>query len=169
MSIVHSLISLVWASLITNTKYLPGLLTLDFSLKEAETKYPLVALYTDQLPEEGHKALDVRGIPKRRVDFISPSSERDYSNDPRFFDVWTKLSAFSLIEYEQVILLDGDMLVRSNMDELMDVPLDPVDQQETGKRIFAAAPACACNPFKKSHYPKDWYVRASSYHDFFNS
>ena len=65
---------------------------------------------------------------------------------------------FSLVEYERAVLLDSDMLVRRNMDELMELPLDPADKQATGKRIFAAAPACVCNPLKKPHYPKDWYV-----------
>ncbi|KAJ5404050.1 glycosyl transferase family protein [Penicillium cosmopolitanum] len=39
--------SKVWTTLITNTAYLSGLLTLDYSLKRAGSKYPLVVLYTD--------------------------------------------------------------------------------------------------------------------------
>lgn len=135
-----------------------GLLTLDYSLKQAGTKYPLIALYTDQFPEDGHKALQARGIHGRRVEFLNPSLQKDYSNDPRFYDTWTKLMAFSLVEYERVVLLDSDMLVRRNMDELMDLQLDSVNMQENGSRIFAAAPACACNPAKKAHYPKEWFV-----------
>ena len=149
---------LVWATLITNKKYLPGLLTLDFSLKESGTKYPLIALYTDQFPKEGQQALSLRGIATRRVEYVNPASQKDFSNDPRFYDTWTKLTAFSLVEYERVVLLDSDMLVRRNMDELMDIPLDSLDMQENGSRLFAAAPACACNPAKKPHYPKDWFV-----------
>jgi alpha-N-acetylglucosamine transferase len=144
--------------LITNKEYLPGLLTLDYSLKRAGTKYPLVAIYTDQFPEEGHHALDARGIPKRRVTYVNPSTQKDYSNDPRFYDTWTKLTAFQLTEYERVVLLDGDMLAMQNMDELMDIPLDPLSLKGQGDRVFAASPACACNPAKKPHYPKDWYV-----------
>jgi len=47
----------VWTTLITNTKYLSGLLTLDYSLKKTGSSYPLVALYTDTFP---------------RSDFLSP-------------------------------------------------------------------------------------------------
>ena len=53
-------VSAVWTTLITNTAYLTGLLTLDYALKKHGSKYPLIALYTDTFPEEGHKALDVR-------------------------------------------------------------------------------------------------------------
>ena len=148
----------MWASLITNLGYLPGLLTLDYSLKKVGTKYPLIAIYTDQFPEEGHRALDERGIGKRKVTYVNPSSQKDYTDDPRFYDTWTKLTVFSLTEYERAILLDGDMLVLQNMDELMDVPLDPLSMHGKGSMVFAAAPACACNPAKKPHYPKDWFV-----------
>lgn len=53
------------------------------------------------------------------------------------------------------------MLVRRNMDELMDLELDPLSRSETGdetssKRVFAASHACVCNPLKKSHYPSNW-------------
>jgi hypothetical protein len=148
----------VWTSLITNTNYLPGLLALDYSLKKAGTKYPLIALYTDTFPEEGHKALDLRGIPKKRVNYLLPTVHKDYSNDPRFYDCWSKLTPFSLVEYQRVVQLDSDMLVLKNMDELMELELDAPDVGGKGDRVFAASHACVCNPLKKPHYPKDWYV-----------
>lgn len=40
------------------------------------------------------------------------------------------------------------MIVRRNMDELMDLEL-PDDW-------IASAHACACNPRKLKHYPVDW-------------
>jgi alpha-N-acetylglucosamine transferase len=129
----------VWTTLITNTNYLSGLLTLDYSLKAAGSKYPLVALYTDTFPAEGHAALKAR-----------------YSNDPRFYDCWSKLTPFGLVEYERVIQLDSDMLILKNMDELMDVPLDGPELAGRGDRVFAASHACVCNPLKKPHYPKEW-------------
>ncbi|KAF2207897.1 glycosyltransferase family 8 protein [Cercospora zeae-maydis SCOH1-5] len=146
----------VWTTLITNTAYLSGLLTLDASLKLVGSKYPLVALYTDTFPPEGHAALDVRRIPKQRVNYLLPTASKDYSNDPRFYDCWSKLTPFSLVEYERVVQLDSDMLVLQNMDELMDIALDSADRAGTGDRVFAASHACVCNPLKKPHYPKDW-------------
>ena len=146
----------VWTTLITNTDYLSGLLTLDYSLKLAGSKYPLVALYTDSFPKEGHAALDARGIPKKSIPYLLPKTAKDFSNDPRFYDCWSKLTPFSLIEYERVVQLDSDMLCLQNMDELMDIPLDPVSEAGKGKRVFAASHACVCNPLKKPHYPRDW-------------
>ena len=147
---------IVWTTLITNTAYLTGLLTLDYSLKKHGSKYPLVALYTDTFPEEGHKALDERGIPKQHVKYLLPTVQKDFTNDPRFYDCWSKLTPFSLVEYDRVVQLDSDMLVLKNMDELMELELDAPSEGGKGNRVFAASHACVCNPLKKPHYPKDW-------------
>jgi alpha-N-acetylglucosamine transferase len=143
--------------------YLPGLLTLHHSLNHPSpdprapstategTQYPFVALYTSSFPEAGLAVLRARNIPAQKVPSITPAITRKYAQDPRFAETWNKLIVFSLEEYDRIVLLDGDILVRRNMDELMDLPLD--DQH----RIFAAAHACACNPMKKPHYPSTWY------------
>ena len=125
-------------------------------MKKVGTKYPLVALYTDTFPEEGHKALDDRRIPKQHVKYLLPSVHKDYSNDVRFYDCWSKLTPFSLEEYERVVQLDSDMVVLKNMDELMEIELDPPGSDGKGPKVFAASHACVCNPMNREHYPKDW-------------
>lgn len=146
----------MWTTLITNTRYLSGLLTLDHSLKAVGSRFPLVALYTDSFPAAGRAALAARGIPAQRVPYLLPRLPVDYSNDPRFYDCWSKLTPFSLTEFERVVQLDSDMLVLRNMDELMDVELDAPEVGGKGPRVFAASHACVCNPMRKPHYPKDW-------------
>lgn len=140
----------VWTTLITNTKYLTGLFTLEYSLRKVESKYPLVALYTDSFEDEGLEALERRGIRKQKVEYLLPKAHKDYSTDPRFYDCWSKLQPFSLVEYDRIVQLDSDMVVLRNMDELMELPLNGAD------RVFAASHACVCNPYHKTHYPKDW-------------
>jgi lipopolysaccharide biosynthesis glycosyltransferase len=51
---------------------------------------------------------------------------------------------------QRVVLLDSDMIVRRNMDELMEMDL-PRDQ-------IAASHVCACNIYKLPYYPADWRV-----------
>jgi hypothetical protein len=62
------------------------------------------------------------------------------------------------VEYDRVVQLDSDMLVRHNMDELMEMELDSPEMEGKGTRVFAAGHACVCNPLGKPHYPKDWYI-----------
>jgi alpha-N-acetylglucosamine transferase len=116
----------------------------------------LIALYTDTFPAEGHAALDARGIAKQHIPYLLPSLSKDYSNDPRFYDCWSKLAPFGLVGYERVVQLDSDMMVLKNMDELMDLELDDASLGGKGNRVFAASHACVCNPLKKPHYPAEW-------------
>ncbi|QPG74428.1 hypothetical protein FOA43_001757 [Brettanomyces nanus] len=140
----------IWATLITNSRYVPGVITLDYSLKKANSKYRLVAMYTEQLDLESLKALTCRHIAIRKIHQLKPPTESpELSNDPRFRDCWSKLYIFKLVQFQRIVELDSDMVVMQNMDELMDIPLD-------SHTVFASTPACVCNPFKLSHYPSDW-------------
>jgi len=144
--------------------YLPGLLTLEHSLRRSGSRYPLVALHTDNLPPGGHDALDRSKILKVRVDYLLPRQSRKYDADPRFYDTWTKLAVFGLTQFERVVLLDADMLVVKNMDELMEMELDDPTTEINGTKAFAASYACLCNPLKRSHYPEDWWVSQMVYY-----
>ncbi|DAA78639.1 TPA_exp: Uncharacterized protein A8136_2424 [Trichophyton benhamiae CBS 112371] len=153
----------VWTALVTNLSYLTGLLTLDYSLKKSGSKYPLVALFTDGLPSEGLNILKARRIPTRHISFLQPTVHKDYGNDVRFYNCWSKLASFSLVEYDRVVQLDSDMLVLQNMDELMDLELDDAALGGRGQRVFAACHACTCNPLDIPHYPSDWFPKNCAY------
>ncbi|KAL4952355.1 nucleotide-diphospho-sugar transferase [Aspergillus filifer] len=153
----------VWTTLITNKSYLPGLLTLSHSLSAVNSAYPLLVLYTDSFPIEGHAVLDLRRIPKKRIPYLLPSIPKDFSKDVRFYDCWSKLAPFGLTEFERVVQLDCDMLVVKNMDELMDLELDGLEMAGKGSRVFGAAHACVCNPRGKRHYPKNWIPANCAY------
>ncbi|GAB0133268.1 hypothetical protein EsDP_00001680 [Epichloe bromicola] len=140
----------VWVTLITNSSYLPGLVTLSHSLRSVKTRYPLVALYPPSLPATALQALSARHIPSLRVPLLTPRSGKRYEQDPRFDDCWTKLVVFGLTQFTRVVHLDSDMVVLANMDELMDVELD------AATRLFAASHACVCNPLGRKHYPAAW-------------
>ncbi|KAI0257592.1 glycosyltransferase family 8 protein [Lactifluus subvellereus] len=137
-----------YVTLLTRDSYLPGALTLHYSLKSVRSRYPLVVLFTPSLPQRTREALIRRNVQLREIQPLQP--EDGYvlaKQDERFADTWSKLRAFELAEYDRVVLMDSDMIVMRNMDELMELDL-PADW-------IAAAHACACNPRKLAHYPKD--------------
>ncbi|KAJ5219838.1 hypothetical protein N7468_009042 [Penicillium chermesinum] len=138
----------VWTTLITNTEYL---------------SVPFGGVVHRHLPGRRPQGPGRPGILKQRVAYLLPSTPKAFTNDPRFYDCWSKLTPFSLVEYERVVQLDSDMLVLQNMDELMELDLDPPSQNGEGNRVFACSHACACNPLKKPHYPENWIPKNCAY------
>ncbi|KAJ7070910.1 glycosyltransferase family 8 protein [Mycena amicta] len=137
-----------FVTLLTQQSYLAGTLVLDEGLRESASKYPLVVMVTPDLPQAARHVLEKRGIPVRDIKPLRPEDGVNTLVDARFHETWTKLRVFELDEFERVVLLDSDMLVKQNIDDLMDIPLVPGG--------IAAVHVCACNPRRFSHYPSDW-------------
>jgi len=146
-----------YVTLVTKTDYLPGVLVVDHCLKAVGSRYPLVVMVTQTLPKEVRDVIAKRGIVMREVKRLKPKDGTHTlaAHDSRFGDTWTKLQAFSLVEYERVVLMDSDMIVKRNMDELMDLDLSEGE--------IAAVHACACNPRRLKHYPADWTPENCAY------
>ncbi|TFK76982.1 nucleotide-diphospho-sugar transferase [Pluteus cervinus] len=139
-----------YVTLLTKPSYLAGTLVLDNDLRVVGSKYPLVVMITPGLGQDARNVLVKRGIPIIDVETLQPAEGTHTlsAHDQRFADTWTKLRGFELVQYDRVIMLDCDMIVKRNMDELMETEL-PKDE-------IAAVHVCACNPRKLKHYPADW-------------
>ena len=144
-----------WMTLLTNDKYLQGALTLDYSIKKYNSKYPLVVFHPDTLEAEAIQELHKRNIATKLVKLLLPTAHKDYGPDERFYDCWSKLLPHGMIEYDRIVELDADMLLRQNADELMEMELP--------YGTMAATHACVCNPKKKPHYPADWIPENCAY------
>jgi len=139
-----------WATLLTRENYLPGLVVVAQTLlRDHGSKYPLVVMATSTLSERARQAILELGCEIRDVEPIVPGTKSTSAAFERFAEAWTKLRAFELDEYERVVMIDSDMLVRKNMDELID------DFQLEPSQI-AAGFACTCNPNKIATYPDNW-------------
>lgn len=145
----------VWATLLTDAGYLPGVLVLHHALRRVASKYPLVVLHTHSLDPLAVRELNKQKIPTLLVDTMLPKNAPDLSRDPRFETTWSKLAAFGLTQYERVVQLDCDMLPLQNMDELL--------QMDLGSALFASTHSCVCNPKQFAHYPKEWNLENCVY------
>jgi len=147
---------MAWVTLLSNDAYVPGAITLRYSLQRAGSQYPFVAMYVDgRVSQATLDKLQAAGIGLRKVPFLKPNYHEGYPNDRRFDECWTHCNAFSLTEYERVVLLDSDMICLGNPDELFDVHIP--------EGWMAAAHACVCNPAHKPHYPPDWRPENCAY------
>ncbi|KAK0549612.1 hypothetical protein OC845_003052 [Tilletia horrida] len=139
-----------WATLLTRENYLPGLVVISQTLlRDHKSKYPLVVMATSTLSERAQDFIKELGCEVRMVEPIVPKAKNNNMAFERFAEAWTKLRAFELDDFERVVMIDSDMLVRKNMDEL-------VDTLELAPNQIAAGFACTCNPNKISTYPDDW-------------
>ncbi|KAJ6519947.1 nucleotide-diphospho-sugar transferase [Mycena sanguinolenta] len=139
-----------YATLLTKVSYLAGTLVLWYGLKESQSAYPLVVMVTPELEQDARYVLDKFGIRMIEIQSLLPEdgAHKLAEADKRFHDTWTKLRAFELVEFDRVVLLDSDMVVKKNIDHLMTMKLP--------QGGIAAAHVCACNPRKFKHYPDDW-------------
>ncbi|EJD03848.1 nucleotide-diphospho-sugar transferase [Fomitiporia mediterranea MF3/22] len=137
-----------FATLLSSPTYVAGTLVLDYTLREVGSKYPLVVMVSSGVPKECLDVLAIRKIKTIPVERLTPKVEGSAILDERFSDTWCKLAAFNLVDYERVVLLDSDMIVRKSMDELIEMPLND--------GWIAAVHVCACNPRRIDYYPADW-------------
>lgn len=138
-----------WVTLLTRPNYLVGVRTLRVSLENAGSAHPLVVLVTDGIDAATRQQLVHDGCLLRDVEPLRPGSNlQDHYANARFAEVWTKLAAWQLTEFERVVFLDADMLVTRNMDELFSL--------ELAGGTIAASHACRCNPNGIASYPASW-------------
>lgn len=145
-----------WVTLLTQPDYLVGVKALHRSLKQSETRWPLVVMTTDAISLADREDLQAQGCVIHHVDPLYPRDDLDqHYASAQFGEVWTKLRAWQLTECERVVFLDADMLVLQNMDELFTLDL--------GDNQLAACHACRCNPNKIASYPASWQPEACHY------
>lgn len=138
-----------WVTLLTQPDYLVGVKALHRSLKQSNTRWPLVVMTTEAIPQADRDALQAAGCVVQQVDPIYPNRELEqHYASAQFGEVWTKLRTWQLTAYERVVFLDADMLVLRNMDELFTLDL--------GSNQLAACHACRCNPNQIASYPASW-------------
>ena len=101
-----------------NNIYLAGALVLGYSLMKTNTAHDRVILVTPDVSDEYRSYLKPVYTHIIDIDYVQVSSEIFSDEDTRFRDVFTKLQALSLIQYDKIILLDLDMIITRNIDHL---------------------------------------------------
>ena len=99
-------------------RFVLGALVLGHSLKVSSTSFDMVLLHTaDVMDVPGAGLLEVFWK-TREVSYVEANPKLICQSENRFQHVFTKLQCFGCDDYEKVVLLDIDLLVRDNIDEL---------------------------------------------------
>lgn len=88
-----------WATLLTRSSYLPGVILLAYSLQRVKSAYPLIVLVTSSLPSESVHALKDLNLKIQYVEPLRPKMQVSIVAE-RFADTWDKLRVFGLEGYE---------------------------------------------------------------------
>jgi alpha-N-acetylglucosamine transferase len=132
-----------YATLLTRESYLPGALALARSLAAFGARHPLLVLLTPSaLPPAAAALAAEPGVAPRAVAPYRPppAARADHSayKVAAYLDCWTKLRMWELDEeYDIIVYLDSDMLVRRPLDHLFRLP------RGGGGDALYAAPDCA--------------------------
>lgn len=149
-----------WVTLLTRASYLPGVITLAYTLRAHASAYPLVVLITPSLPDRSLRAFELEA--QRNPLVIIHPIEPLLPSGPvtliaaRFEDTWTKLRAFELTTYDTCVFLDADITIYKNMDDVFETPL-PADNW------IAANHGCVCNLDHDSWAPNNWNAENCAY------
>ena len=115
-----------YVTVLTNEKYIPGVMALQMALTKVNSKYPLMIIVpnnkadslTEQMKAYGINTLDTV-LAKTEIDVDIPIIEEEYTY---WKETFFKLVVVSCIEFEKIVLLDSDMLIQHNIDQLFDEP-----------------------------------------------
>ena len=151
-----------WVTLLTQASYLPGVITLAYTLSLHRSAYPLVVLTTPAVPRSCMRALALEREYKPSLlirpikPLLLPSNQKTKLIDSRFEDTWTKLRAFELTAYDACVFLDADITIYRNMDKVFETSL-------LGKDWIAANHTCVCNLDHDSWAPPYWTPENCAY------
>ena len=107
---------------------------LQHSLKVSGAIYPFVVLVPEGTAEADLEPFKKNGIAVRVVKILSPPASVSATEEKKFHkQSYTKLSTFSLFEYDKVVYLDADMVVGRNLDFLFEAETPAFIVQATMK------------------------------------
>jgi len=126
----------VFVTLLMTEPYLVSVLKLACSLRQVNSKYPLLVLHPSTISEGTLEILRSQGIETRETELITfPNSFAD-----RFRVNWTKLRLWQLTEYSKIVYLDADTFVLQNVDELFDIHVPFAIPADTERQCYRCGP-----------------------------
>ncbi|KAF9153024.1 hypothetical protein BGX21_004222 [Mortierella sp. AD011] len=179
-----------WITYLGNHQYLNGCLVLAYSLRKVQSRYPLVVMVPSSPPLESkdlEQLENVSNIIVKPIDISIWALPDTITADggeylwDYYAHTWAKLGAWGLTEYKRLVLVDCDMLVRINMDQLLNERPDSKVEENDGlnhRKIqlghgdayldlpqgwVAASHACTCNPMRNPRYPTSWTPDSCAY------
>lgn len=105
--------------------YLTGTLALIEELKNVKSKYPIYVLIANDLGKKTIYQIETKAKIIKSQKFKIPNEILEHNNQTgysRWNRTFEKLQVFWLEQFDKIVMLDSDMLIKSNIDELFEKP-----------------------------------------------
>lgn len=117
-----------YVTLLTDNSYINGVIVLAESLKQVESKWPLACVITPDISEDNKELLRRLGIRIHERPIIHPNGTPLTDapdvvvslDDPGYHKALAKFHIWNLTEYEKLVYIDADIIVKANIDELFE-------------------------------------------------
>ena len=114
------------------------------------TDHDVIVMVTPSVTKHRRERLEKDGATVMQVDFVRGKNDGwIHGGDPRWADLMTKFRCWQLTQYDRVLLLDGDSMLRSSLDGVFDDPGTKV--QKTDLKHPNATVLDGQKPFPKSY------------------
>jgi alpha-N-acetylglucosamine transferase len=121
------------------------------------TNHDVIVMVTPSVTQSRRDRLEKDGATVMLVDFVRGKNDGwIHGGDPRWADLMTKFRCWQLTQYERVLLLDGDSMLRSSLDGVFE---DPASAQ-VQKTDFKHPNATVLDGQKP--FPEDYVLAAGS-------
>lgn len=115
-----------YITLLSNEKYFDGVVILYRTLLKLQSQYPLYCMLSITIDNDVESRLEKIGVKCIRLsrktigaDINAESGSLTFSHWAQTFD---KLQVWGLTQFEKLVFVDSDMLIRSNIDSLFERP-----------------------------------------------
>ncbi|KAF2638165.1 nucleotide-diphospho-sugar transferase [Massarina eburnea CBS 473.64] len=105
---------------------------------ESRTKHDVIVMITPSVSQSRRDRLEKDGAILKLVDFVrTPHDSWIYEGigSHQWDDLTTKFRAWQLTQYNRVLLLDGDSMLRHSLDGLFDQPLAQIQKSLTDSKF----------------------------------
>lgn len=114
------------------------------------TKYDVIVMVTPSVTQHRRERLEKDGATVMLVDFVHGTNDHWITGgDPRWADLMTKFRVWQLTQYEKVLLLDGDSMLRSSLDGVFEDPATEVQKTDLNHPNATVLPGQ--KPFPESY------------------
>lgn len=110
----------IYVTLLSSEEYIWGVLSLNKSLKNVKSRYPLIVCLTNDIMNKNIINIlineNINYIPVRKLQYKNNSEQGTVLNTA------SKIHIFNLKQFDKIVYIDADTLVLKNIDDLFDYP-----------------------------------------------